>query len=56
MNPLTASVMGVVLAGEGMTVLKLIGYVLILAALVIYNVSGTTKNSNICSSYEKEEP
>ena len=42
-NPLTASVMGVVLAGEGMTVLKLIGYVLILTALVIYNVSGTAK-------------
>lgn len=55
-NPLTASVMGVVLAGEGMTVLKLIGYVLILTALVIYNVAGTAKNSNICSSYEKEEP
>lgn len=55
-NPLTASVMGVVLAGEGMTVLKLIGYVLILTALVIYNVAGAANNSNICSSYEKEEP
>ena len=55
-NPLTASVMGVVLAGEGMTVLKFIGYVLILTALVIYNGSGAAKNSNICSSYEKEEP
>jgi len=50
-NPLTASVMGVVLAGEGMTVLKLIGYVLILAALVIYNVSGTAKKSKV--SYSK---
>jgi len=48
--------MGVVLAGEGMTVLKLIGYVLIMTALVIYNVAGAAKNSNICSSYEKEEP
>lgn len=49
-NPLTASVMGVVLAGEGMTVLKLIGYVLILAALVIYNVSGTAKSRNTSHS------
>ena len=42
-NPLTASVMGIVLAGEDMTVLKLVGYVLILAALVIYNVQGIGK-------------
>lgn len=46
-NPLTASVMGVVLAGEDMTVLKLIGYVLILTALVIYNVAGTAKKRRL---------
>lgn len=46
-NPLTASVMGVVLAGEDMTVLKFIGYVLVLAALVIYNVSGTAKKRRL---------
>lgn len=40
-NPLTASVMGILLAGESMTLLKLTGYVLILAALIIYNVTGT---------------
>ena len=39
-NPLTASVMGVVIAGEGMSILKLIGYVLILIALVLYNIKG----------------
>ena len=46
-NPLTASVMGIVLAGEDMTVLKLVGYVLILAALVIYNVQGIGKRIQI---------
>ena len=45
-NPLTASVMGILLAGEDMTWLKLAGYVLILAALVIYNVTGTSQKSN----------
>ena len=39
-NPLTASVMGVVIAGERMSILKLIGYVLILIALVLYNIKG----------------
>lgn len=42
-NPLTASVMGVVLAGEGMNIPKLIGYVLILLALALYNVNGKQK-------------
>lgn len=37
-NPFTASVMGIVFAGESMTVYKFIGYILVLAALVLYNV------------------
>lgn len=37
-NPLTASVMGVALAKEGMSAAKLTGYVLILLALLLYNV------------------
>ena len=37
-NPLTASVMGVTIAGEAMSALKLAGYVFVLASLVIYNL------------------
>lgn len=37
-NPFTASVMGIVFAGEGMTVYKLVGYILVLAALILYNL------------------
>lgn len=37
-NPLTASIMGILIAHEGMSVSKLIGYVLIFAALIIYNM------------------
>ncbi|MBQ9157544.1 MAG: DMT family transporter [Eubacterium sp.] len=40
MNPLTASVMGILIAGEGMSVFKLVGYVLILLALFLYNSKG----------------
>lgn len=36
-NPLTASVMGVTIAGESISASKLIGYVLILLALFLYN-------------------
>ncbi|MBP5739619.1 MAG: DMT family transporter, partial [Spirochaetia bacterium] len=36
-NPLTASIMGVVIAHEGLTLAKGAGYVLILLALLIYN-------------------
>lgn len=36
-NPLTASLMGITLAGESISVSKLIGYALILIALVLYN-------------------
>ena len=38
MNPLTASIMGAVLAGETVTAPKLVGYVLIFAALLLYNM------------------
>ncbi len=37
-NPLTASVLGILVADERLTVLKLVGYVIIMSALVIYNV------------------
>ena len=37
-NPLTASVMGIVIAGEVMSPAKLIGYVLVLASLIYYNI------------------
>ena len=37
-NPLTASVMGIAVGGEGMSFLKLVGYVLILLALLLYNL------------------
>ena len=36
-NPLTASIMGVVIAHEGLTISKGIGYIVILLALLIYN-------------------
>jgi drug/metabolite transporter (DMT)-like permease len=38
MNPLTASVLGIMVAGEAVSAPKLAGYALIIAALVIYNV------------------
>ena len=45
-NPFTASVMGIMVADESMTVYKLIGYVLVLAALVLYNMKpGRTRAS-----------
>lgn len=37
-NPLTASVIGVTLAGEGLSLMKLSGYGLILVSLLIYNL------------------
>ena len=40
MNPLTASVLGVVVAGESVSAVKLIGYALILGALLLYNLRG----------------
>lgn len=38
-NPLTASVMGITIAGESVSTSKLIGYVLILLALFLYNLN-----------------
>ena len=40
-NPLTASLMGITLAGESISVSKLIGYALILTALLLYNSKRT---------------
>ncbi len=37
-NPLTASILGIAAAGETLTGFKLIGYVLILTALIFYNM------------------
>ena len=36
-NPFTASILGIAVAGESLSVLKLIGYALILIALLLYN-------------------
>ena len=37
-NPLTASLMGILIAGESLSPMKITGYVLILAALLLYNL------------------
>ncbi len=42
-NPLTASILGILAAGEKLTVLKLIGYVIIMSALVLYNIKTVKK-------------
>ena len=42
-NPFTASVLGITVAGEGITGIKIVGYVLILGALIIYNL----KNADV---------
>lgn len=39
-NPLTASILGIAVAGEQVNAVKMAGYALILAALVIYNIKG----------------
>ncbi len=36
-NPLTASILGIMAAGERLTVLKFLGYVIIISALLLYN-------------------
>ncbi|MBQ6661969.1 MAG: DMT family transporter [Firmicutes bacterium] len=38
LNPFTASIMGILIAGESVGVAKVTGYILILAALVFYNL------------------
>lgn len=42
-NPLTASVMGIVVAGESISVMKIIGYILILGTLLLYNCNFVRK-------------
>lgn len=42
-NPLTASIMGIAIAGESVSVPKMIGYVLILTALLLYNLHPRTQ-------------
>ncbi|MBQ9605589.1 MAG: DMT family transporter [Lachnospiraceae bacterium] len=37
-NPLTASILGIIVVGESLTGIKMIGYVMILAALFFYNL------------------
>ena len=37
-NPFTASIMGIVIAGESLSMAKIIGYILILTALIVYNL------------------
>ena len=44
-NPLTASVMGIVIAGESVSASKLIGYILVLTSLVFYNIPTQFKRS-----------
>ena len=39
-NPLTASILGIAVVGEQVNAVKMVGYALILAALVIYNIKG----------------
>ena len=44
-NPFTASIMGIVIAGESLSTAKIIGYILILTALIVYNLKMKPKNS-----------
>ena len=46
-NPLTASILGLVVAGEKMSVAKCIGYVLILTALLLYNARMGHRESTV---------
>ena len=39
-NPLTASILGITVAGELLSASKIVGYVLILLALLLYNSEG----------------
>ena len=40
-NPFTASVLGIIVAGEEITGIKMVGYVLILGTLIFYNIKKT---------------
>ena len=50
-NPLTASLLGITLAGESISASKLIGYSLILIALILYN----SKRDRRMGEYEKNQ-
>ncbi|MBO4896913.1 MAG: EamA family transporter [Clostridia bacterium] len=43
LNPLTASIMGIAVAGEEINASKIIGYILIIASLLIYNIKFKNK-------------
>lgn len=47
-NPLTASVLGIAVAGESMSAAKLIGYALILTSLLLYNYN--TEHTKVADS------
>ena len=44
-NPLTASLMGILIAGESLSLLKIIGYILILTALFLYHTNFRSKKA-----------
>ncbi len=44
-NPFTASIMGIVIAGESMSISKGFGYALILTALIVYNIKMKPKKN-----------
>lgn len=50
-NPLTASIMGILIAGESLTVYKSIGYVIILSVLIFYNVNTDGYVSKVCGNH-----
>lgn len=37
-NPLTASILGIIIAGDSISIAKIIGYIIILTTLIIYNL------------------
>ena len=43
-NPLTASILGILAIGERLTVLKFLGYVIIISALVFYNIKDLSED------------
>ncbi|MBQ7563330.1 MAG: EamA family transporter [Lachnospiraceae bacterium] len=44
-NPLTASVLGTVVANESLTAFKIVGYIIILATLIFYNLKDSPRNN-----------
>ena len=53
-NPLTASILGILAAGERLTVLKLVGYVIIMTALVLYNDRHFLSDQDMLKEKERE--